>query len=140
METLTYDVDGRIARITLNRPERGNGITLEMPGELAEAVERAEAEMSAFLEHASAADLGEHYGRELHKRREAIREAEVEARRWSSREVSGLVAPVERWTELPLKTRREVARGYIERVVIRKSTRGRWEPMEDRVEVEWLAA
>ena len=41
METLTYEVDGRIARITLNRPERGNGITLAMPRELAECVERA---------------------------------------------------------------------------------------------------
>ena len=33
---------GAIARITLNRPERGNGITLEMPRELAECVERAD--------------------------------------------------------------------------------------------------
>ena len=42
MSTLRYDVDGRIARITLDRPERGNGITLSMPGELAAAVERAD--------------------------------------------------------------------------------------------------
>ena len=41
LETLTYEVTGRIARITLNRPERGNGITLEMPRELAGCVERA---------------------------------------------------------------------------------------------------
>jgi enoyl-CoA hydratase len=41
METLVYEVDGRVARITLNRPERGNGITLAMPRELAEAVEEA---------------------------------------------------------------------------------------------------
>jgi len=41
MNTLTYEVTGRIARITLDRPERGNGITLEMPRELAECVERA---------------------------------------------------------------------------------------------------
>ncbi len=41
LETLTYEVTGRIARITLNRPERGNGITLEMPVELAACVERA---------------------------------------------------------------------------------------------------
>ena len=39
--TLTYEITGRIARITLNRPERGNGITLAMPRELAECVERA---------------------------------------------------------------------------------------------------
>src|ERR671910_2685441 len=41
LETLTYEVTGWIARITLNRPERGNGITLEMPRELAACVERA---------------------------------------------------------------------------------------------------
>src|SRR5687768_828361 len=40
--TLTYEVDGRVARITLNRPERGNGITLDMPRELAACVERAD--------------------------------------------------------------------------------------------------
>jgi enoyl-CoA hydratase len=39
--TMTYERDGRVARITLNRPERGNGITLDMPRELAECVERA---------------------------------------------------------------------------------------------------
>ena len=38
---MTYERDGRIARITLDRPERGNGITLEMPRELADCVERA---------------------------------------------------------------------------------------------------
>jgi enoyl-CoA hydratase len=42
VNTLTYEVDGAIARITLDRPERGNGITLEMPRELAAAVEQAD--------------------------------------------------------------------------------------------------
>lgn len=41
LKTLTYEVTGTIARITLNRPERGNGITFEMPAELAACVERA---------------------------------------------------------------------------------------------------
>ena len=41
METIAYEVDGRVARVTLNRPERGNGITLAMPRELAACVERA---------------------------------------------------------------------------------------------------
>jgi len=40
-ETLTYERHGRIGRITLDRPERGNGITLEMPAELGAAVEEA---------------------------------------------------------------------------------------------------
>lgn len=39
--TMTYEKTGRVARITLNRPERGNGITLDMPVELAACVERA---------------------------------------------------------------------------------------------------
>ncbi len=41
LKTMTYVVTGRIARITLNRPARGNGITMDMPRELAECVERA---------------------------------------------------------------------------------------------------
>jgi enoyl-CoA hydratase len=42
LNTLTYEITGRVARITLNRPERGNGITLQMPRELADCVERAD--------------------------------------------------------------------------------------------------
>lgn len=41
LETMTYERDGRVARITLDRPERGNGITLAMPVELSACVERA---------------------------------------------------------------------------------------------------
>jgi enoyl-CoA hydratase len=41
LETLTYATEGPVARITLDRPERGNGITLAMPRELADCVERA---------------------------------------------------------------------------------------------------
>jgi enoyl-CoA hydratase len=41
LETITYEVTGAIARITLNRPDRGNGITLEMPREIAACVEQA---------------------------------------------------------------------------------------------------
>jgi enoyl-CoA hydratase len=40
--TMTYEVTERVARITLNRPERGNGITLSLIRELAECVERAD--------------------------------------------------------------------------------------------------
>jgi len=42
LKTMTDEVTGRIARITLNRPERGNGITLDLPRELTECVERAD--------------------------------------------------------------------------------------------------
>ncbi len=40
-ETLRYETEGRVARITLNRPDRLNAISLEMPGEIRRAVERA---------------------------------------------------------------------------------------------------
>ncbi len=39
---MTYAVTGRVGRITLNRPERGNGITRGLVGELEESVERAD--------------------------------------------------------------------------------------------------
>ena len=41
LSTISYQTDARIARITLDRPQRGNGITLEMPGQIAACVERA---------------------------------------------------------------------------------------------------
>ena len=34
METMTYEADGRVARITLDRPERGNGLTPTLIDEL----------------------------------------------------------------------------------------------------------
>ena len=40
--TLTYEVTGRVARITFNRPERGNAITPDTPVDLATAVEQAD--------------------------------------------------------------------------------------------------
>jgi enoyl-CoA hydratase len=40
--TLLYEKTGAVARISLNRPERGNGITLATPRELSDAVERAD--------------------------------------------------------------------------------------------------
>ena len=41
-KTLTYEVDGRVARLTFNRPEQGNAITVDTPRDLADAVERAD--------------------------------------------------------------------------------------------------
>ena len=43
-KTLLYSISGRIARITLNRPERLNAINDRMPGEIRRAVEAANAE------------------------------------------------------------------------------------------------
>lgn len=41
LHTLTYEAGDRVARITLDRPERGNGIVPRMPVEIAACVERA---------------------------------------------------------------------------------------------------
>jgi enoyl-CoA hydratase len=49
LKTMTYEADGRVARITLNRPERGNGITLDLPRELAACVERADLDPSVHV-------------------------------------------------------------------------------------------
>src|SRR5688572_30948797 len=49
MKTMTYEVTGRIARITLNRPERGNAITMSTAGELAHCVERANLDPSVHV-------------------------------------------------------------------------------------------
>lgn len=42
MDPVLYEVDGRVARITLNRPKRGNALTLELIRSLAERVEEAD--------------------------------------------------------------------------------------------------
>jgi enoyl-CoA hydratase len=42
LRTMTYEVSERIARITLDRPERGNGITRRLVSELEACVERAD--------------------------------------------------------------------------------------------------
>jgi enoyl-CoA hydratase len=44
-----YEVGDRIARITLNRPERGNAITGELLSELVECVERADLDPSVHV-------------------------------------------------------------------------------------------
>ncbi len=58
LRTMRYDVDGRIARITLDRPERGNGITLDTPRELAECVERADLDPGVHVIALSGAGSG----------------------------------------------------------------------------------
>lgn len=44
MSHVSYEKDGRIGRITLNRPEVMNAISMRMPGDLAAAVAEAEAD------------------------------------------------------------------------------------------------
>ncbi len=42
LSTMSYEVTGRVARITLDRPERGNGLTPGLIGELVRCVEAAD--------------------------------------------------------------------------------------------------
>jgi enoyl-CoA hydratase len=44
-----YEVTGRIARLTLNRPERGNGLTPELLSELGQCVERADLDQDVHV-------------------------------------------------------------------------------------------
>ena len=45
MPRVLYERDGRIARVTLNRPEALNAIDAELPAELEDAVARANADL-----------------------------------------------------------------------------------------------
>ena len=49
MHSLTYEVEGRVATITLNRPDRLNAIDEHMPGEIRAAVETANADDSVHV-------------------------------------------------------------------------------------------
>ena len=48
-ETIDYEVTGRIARITLNRPHRGNGLTPQLVKELVASVEQADLDPSVHV-------------------------------------------------------------------------------------------
>jgi enoyl-CoA hydratase len=58
LKTMKYAVTGRIARITLDRPERGNGITADTPVELAACVARANADAAVHVIALSGAGKG----------------------------------------------------------------------------------
>ncbi|MCP4822272.1 MAG: enoyl-CoA hydratase, partial [Shimia sp.] len=49
MSHVKYEKDGRVARITLNRPEVMNAISMRMPGDLAAAVAEAEADRDVHV-------------------------------------------------------------------------------------------
>ena len=55
---MTYAVEGRIARITLNRPERGNGLTLVTPREITDCVEAANLDPNVHVIALSGAGKG----------------------------------------------------------------------------------
>ncbi|MDX1450071.1 MAG: enoyl-CoA hydratase-related protein, partial [Acidimicrobiia bacterium] len=47
--SLTYSVEGRVATITLNRPDRLNAIDDHMPSEIRRAVEAAQADTAVHV-------------------------------------------------------------------------------------------
>jgi enoyl-CoA hydratase len=49
VSVIDYEVTGRIARLTLNRPERGNALTLELIAELQELVAGADADPAVHV-------------------------------------------------------------------------------------------
>ena len=58
LSTLTYEVTGRIARITFNRPDKGNAIIADTPVELAACVERADLDPNVHVILVSGAGAG----------------------------------------------------------------------------------
>jgi enoyl-CoA hydratase len=78
-ETMTYEVADRIARITLNRPQRGNGLTFEMIAELARCVERADLDPGVHVLLLSGNGKGFCGGYDLHANAEALSDAELDA-------------------------------------------------------------
>lgn len=82
LKTLTYHTTGRIARITLNRPERGNGITLDMPRELAASVERANLDPAIHVIALSGNGKGFCGGYDLVASAEQRMEGEEESSSW----------------------------------------------------------
>jgi enoyl-CoA hydratase len=58
MSAVEFEVDGRVARITLNRPQRGNGITRGLLDELEACVERADLDPAVHVLLLSGAGKG----------------------------------------------------------------------------------
>jgi enoyl-CoA hydratase len=58
LKTMTYEVTDRIARITFNRPDKGNAIVADTPVELAACVERADLDPNVHVILVSGAGEG----------------------------------------------------------------------------------
>lgn len=73
MTAVLAEVDGRIGRITLNRPERGNGLTPTLIGELAEVVEQFDLDPRVHVMVLAGAGSGFCGGYDLVESAEALR-------------------------------------------------------------------
>jgi enoyl-CoA hydratase len=97
LSAMLYERDGRIARITLNRPERGNGITLAMPRELADCVERANLDPEVHVIALAGSGSGFCGGYDLGAA-EAFAESESEPGPGSPTSAPAAGSPLDPWT------------------------------------------
>jgi hypothetical protein len=95
---------------------------------------RAHEELTAFVQHASAAELGDLYGPEIAKRREALRLAQVRVDETTN--LPGAVS-LKSWNLMSDIERREVVAPLINAVTVTRTNRGRWQPLDERVSVLW---
>jgi DNA invertase Pin-like site-specific DNA recombinase len=95
----------------------------------------ASRELEQFLEAGLVSELGpELYAREVSRRREAVNAAAD-----AYRDALDAEDAISELDQSGIAARREGARQLIESVTLRKATRGRWQPIEDRVEIVWRA-
>ena len=123
------------------------GVRIE---QAAERVKATEQELDTFLAAQLASVLGpERYRAEVERRQDDVRSAQLELSealranivlgQAGSRTPEQLVAD---WFTMAIEEKRAVVRAYIERVILTKADpkRRRWQPIGERVQVEWVAA
>ncbi len=114
-------------------------------------VKETEKELDTFLAAQLASVLGpERYRAEVERRQDRVREAQVELSEALSAnavlvQAGGLRTPeqlVADWPTMTMNQKRAVVRAYIERVTLAKADpkRRRWQPIGERVQIEWMAA
>lgn len=116
----------------------------------AEHVKATEEELDTFLAAQLASVLGpERYRAEVERRQDDVRSAQLELSealtanlvlgQAGSRTPEQLVAD---WPTMMIEEKRAVVRAYVERVILTKADpkRRRWQPMGERVQVDWVAA
>jgi hypothetical protein len=92
----------------------------------------ADRELEEFLAGARISDLGaDVYNREVARRRETLRQAAAYREALDAQDAMAST-DADDMTE-----QRELARRLIESVTLKKSSRGRWEPIADRVSIRW---
>ena len=91
LKTMLYTRTSRIARITLNRPARGNGITMDLPRELAACVERANLDPAVHVIALSGNGTGFCGGYDLVESAEELAVAGADAARYGGTVLDPLV-------------------------------------------------